>query len=80
VIQDLEQLYTFKEIARLWRISPGLARKIFKDRSGVLNMSSPERPAYRVPASILFEVLLERGYTREQAEAMFRRSAADAAA
>ena len=80
-MDGFEQLFTFKEIARLWRIGPGLVRKTFKDRIGVLNVASGlKRPAYRVPASLLLEVMLERGYTREQAEAIFRRGGAAHAA
>jgi hypothetical protein len=78
-MQEIEQLFTFKDISARWHISPGLTRKLFRARPGVLNMATPERPAYRVPASVVLEVLLERGYTREQAEAMLHRAAANAA-
>jgi hypothetical protein len=72
-MQDqLERLYTFREIGKLWHISTQLANKIFRDRVGIINLAGPNRPAYRVPLSIVIEVLRERGYTKEQVDAAFR--------
>lgn len=72
-MDSLERLYTLREIAKLWHIGPALVGRIFKDRAGVLNLSTPDRPSYRIPGSLVLEVMLERGYTHEQAEAVFRR-------
>lgn len=79
-MQDFEQLYKFKEIAEAWHISPGLASQIFKNRPGIINVGKPNRPSYRVPASLVIEVMVERGYPREQAELIFRRNNAANAA
>lgn len=79
-MQDFEALYTFKEIAGLWRCGQALVRKHFRGCPGVMNVATGEtRPAYRVPASVVLDVMLKLGYTREQAEAVLRRGAVNAA-
>jgi hypothetical protein len=78
-LNNIEQLYRLREIARFWHISPGVIRRIFKNRPGIVNVSSPggNRPSFRVPASVVIEVMVERGYSLEQAAAILRRPAAN---
>jgi DNA-binding LacI/PurR family transcriptional regulator len=63
----MERFYTIKDIARLWGVAPGLARKAFNGREGVMRMGDSIRSSWRVPASLLLEVMCERGYRPEQA-------------
>ena len=61
MMQEIEQMYTFKEIAERWHVSLQLARKLFKGHARVINVSSAARPSYRIPASVVTEVLTRRG-------------------
>lgn len=72
--QRSERMHKFAEICSLFNISRNLAGALFRDRPGVMNMATGVgRPAYRVPTSVLIEVMMERGYTREQALSLLNR-------
>jgi hypothetical protein len=64
----IEPLYSFQEISALWKVSIEQVRKLFVKRRGVINVGAGTlRPAWRVPASLALDVMVERGYTREAA-------------
>jgi hypothetical protein len=76
----LEPLFSFRQVAEVLGTSPGSARQLFIHCPGLVNLSSGKRPTYRVPLSLLLEVMVERGYSREQADATVRRHLAASAA
>lgn len=64
----LETLYTVQQIASLWNVSVDQVRKVFRGRRGIINVSTgPGKPAWRIPASLVLQVMLERGYDEEAA-------------
>ena len=68
MLKRTEHMYSFSEICSIFNISRNLAGRLFRNRPGVMNMATGVgRPAYRVPASVLVDVMVERGYTREMA-------------
>ena len=67
-------MYKLAEICSLFNISRNLAGQLFRNRPGVMNMATGVgRPAYRVPTSVLIDVMQERGYTRDQALSLLNR-------
>ena len=72
-VEPLEPMYSIQEISRRWHVHPDSVRKAFRGRAGVVNIStSPGKPAWRVPASLLLEVLVEHGYDPQRAQEMLR--------
>lgn len=72
--EGAEHMHSLREICSLFNISRNLAGNLFRGRAGVINMATGVgRPAYRVPTSVLVEVMMERGYTREGAMKLLRR-------
>jgi len=69
-------MYSIKEISALWHIGIPKIRKLFRGRPGVLNLSgNPAKPVWRIPVTLVVEVMLERGYTAEQAERILQAAA-----
>ena len=60
------------EVARTWRVSPDKIRELFLGRDGMVNVGTPRRNLWRIPMSILLTVMLERGYSRDQADRMLK--------
>ena len=72
----IEPMYSIKEISALWHIGIPKIRKLFRGRPGVLNLSgNPAKPVWRIPVTLVVEVMLERGYTAEQAERILQAAA-----
>lgn len=68
MLERAEHMHSFREICSIFNISRNLAGNLFRGRQGVINMATGVgRPAYRVPTSTVIDVMVERGYTREEA-------------
>ena len=68
-----ERLYLVGEVCLLFRISTNSAGRLLRGRPGVLNVSTgPGRPSYRIPGSVVINLLVERGFTYKQAEDLLR--------
>lgn len=72
---SVETMYSFQQVARLWQISAVQARKIFRDRDGIVNIGNATKPSFRIPASLVMQVMIERGYNRDAAERVLRGAA-----
>lgn len=71
----VEQLYTVQQVAALWGATPYLVRKAFRGRAGVLTLGDKAgKPTWRIPASLVLDVMIEKGYTAEQAEKALARA------
>ena len=69
-----EHMHSLREICSIFNISRNLAGNLFRGRRGVMNMATGVgRPAYRVPTSVVISVMIERGYTREEALSLLSR-------
>jgi len=76
----LEPLFSFSQTAGILGASKSSVRRLFHGRPGLINLSTGKRATYRVPLSLLLEVMVERGYSREHADAAVRRLLAPSAA
>ena len=77
---SLEPLFTINRTAAILGVSKYSVRRLFCGRAGMVNLSTGARPTYRIPLSLLLEVMVERGYSREQADAAVRRALATSTA
>lgn len=63
----VERLYSVQQIAVLFHISTSQVRKLFRDRPGVVTLGGPGKPAWRIPQSLVLQVLAEHGYAPDKA-------------
>ena len=74
VPKAFEPVYTTVQVAEILNTTTFSVRRLFKARPGLINLSASKgRATYRVPLSTLIEVMIERGYTREQADQIIRK-------
>jgi hypothetical protein len=57
----IEQFYSVTEVSALLHISKDMARRLFRDRPGVVRLSHGKRPRMRIPESLLKAVITEMG-------------------
>jgi hypothetical protein len=58
-----ERLYSFRQIATMCGVGRNVVSRLFLGRHGVVNLGEKGRKAtYRVPESLLVEVLKTHGY------------------
>lgn len=62
---DVEPLYSVQQVAQLWHVGMEQVRKIFRGRAGVINIGSRQKPSWRIPASLVLQVMVERGYSQD---------------
>jgi len=61
-VRGLEPLFSYQELSSVFNVSIEQVRKILANRKGIINVGSGKiRPAWRVPRSLVLEVLAERG-------------------
>ena len=65
-------MYSVQQISRRWNVATDLVRRAFRGRAGIVNISGSGRPSWRIPASLLLAVMVERGYDRARAEEILR--------
>ena len=66
--QDPRELsYSVQQVAKLFSLCPDTVRKLFRGREGVWTTLGGGKGSWRIPASVVYDVMLERGYTRERA-------------
>ena len=77
----VEPLYSIGQVAQLWQVSEGVVRKVFRDRAGVVDLTIEPgerrngrggRHSIRIPGSLVLAVMVERGYSRGQADRLLR--------
>lgn len=64
----IEPTLSVQEVCQLWHVSPDLVRKKFRGREGIMQLGGRGKRMWRIPVSLVFEVMCEMGYTPEQAE------------
>lgn len=69
--QSQEVSYTVKQVAKLWNMCPETVRKVFRGRSGLWTTQGGGKGSWRIPASLVYDVMLERGYTKREAQRVF---------
>lgn len=63
VPDGFERLYSFRQIGAMFGVGRTVVRRLFIGRDGVLNLGEKGKKAtYRVPESILAEVMETHGY------------------
>lgn len=67
VLGAIEPCFTVQQVARLWQCSHALVREAFRDRHGVMRLGLRGRPCWRIPLSVVIEVMVERGYAPSEA-------------
>lgn len=72
-LPPVEKFYSIRELGRLWNLNAALVRRKFEGRPGVMKMGTDRRSAWRVPASLVLEVMVESGYSLEQAARILRK-------
>jgi hypothetical protein len=63
-VRGLEQMYTIPELAEILQLHPATVRRMFSGRQGMLRFPG-RRSRYRIPLSLVREVLKEYGYVWE---------------
>ncbi|HEY6290350.1 MAG TPA: hypothetical protein VI455_02160 [Terriglobia bacterium] len=77
-LNGIEPLFSFQQLAQVWSVGHGQVRKIFRGRTGMINLGGGTAKAtWRVPRSLVLAIMIERGYTREQAERALAAAAVD---
>jgi len=56
--QEVEEMFTIKELARRWDMSIETARKLCRGKE--VNISTGRRPTYRIAASVAAQIMRER--------------------
>jgi len=74
----IEPLFSFQQISAAWHASEDHVRKLFRARRGLVNIAvQGKKPVWRIPASLVLEVMVERGYTREAADRLLKGESAE---
>jgi hypothetical protein len=59
---QVEPLYTVQQVAELCHVPVSTVRKLFRGRAGIVTLTGPGKPAWRIPLSLVMAVLVENGY------------------
>lgn len=63
VPDGLERFYSFRQICDMFGVSRSVVSRLFIGRRALVNLGrTGKKPTYRVPASLLAQVMTEHGY------------------